>query len=210
MTPRHEASQSADVPLDLPIAARIQAAVERFGESDTIDRAIALLAGANAGEEFLLYVGGEHAQGVLDGAPPLYWPELWGARALLYVWSDTAVPAVTAGLSNQSWRVREMCLRVAAARELEVADRVVELTEDESPRVRAAAMRALGTVGAADQADTFATGVRDADRDVRRAAQEARDAWRARHPRDSAAVVSESPAEVSDVEPNSEAARTTE
>lgn len=195
MTPRHDASQPADVPLDLPIAARIRAAVERFGEPDTIDRAIALLAGANAGEEFLLYVGGEHAQGVLDGAPPLYWPELWGARTLLYVWSDSAIPSVAAGLSNQSWRVREMCLRVAAARQLEVVDRVVELTGDDSPRVRAAAMRALGTLGTSDHSETFSAGVRDADRDVRRAAQEARDAWRERHPRE---------------EPNSEAARTTE
>src|SRR3990170_5116831 len=90
--------------LDLPIADRVSAAVKRYGEPEVIARATALLAGVNAGEEFLLYAGGRHAKGVLDGAPPLYWPELWGARALLYVWADSAVPAVVAGLDNQAWR----------------------------------------------------------------------------------------------------------
>src|SRR3990170_3470528 len=129
--------------LDLPIADRVSAAVKRYGEPEVIARATALLAGVNAGEEFLLYAGGRHAKGVLDGAPPLYWPELWGARALLYVWADSAVPAVVAGLDNQAWRVREMCARVSQERKLEVAAKLVELTADDVPRVRSAAAPAL-------------------------------------------------------------------
>lgn len=188
MTHRHEADPTPDVPLEAPIGARISAAIDRFGGADTIDRAIALLSGTNAGDEFLLYVGGEHARGVLDGAPPLYWPELWGARALLYTWDESAVPAVTAGLTNQAWRVREMCVRVAVARGLEVADILIDLLADVSPRVRAASVRALGSLGTLDHADAIAAVVRDADRDVRRAAQEARDAFRARHPQDAEAA----------------------
>lgn len=186
MTPSHEAQHPADIPLvllQLPIAARINAAVERFGREDAIARAIALLAGANAGDEFLLYAGGEHARGVLDGAPPLYWPELWGARTLLYVWDDSAAPAVVAGLANQAWRVREMSVRVATQRALDVAPQLVELTADTHPRVRAAAARGLGTLGGEHHEDAITVVLRDADRDVKRAAQEARDAWRARHPR---------------------------
>ena len=221
MTPRQDAAPSSDshpVPLELPLGSRIAAAIDRFGEADTIDRAFELLAGANAGDEFLLFVGGEHARGVLDGAPPLYWPELWGARTLLYVWSEKAVPAVVAGLSNQAWRVREMSVRVALERRLDVAETLVELTADTSPRVRAAAVRALGSLGTADHADRIIALVRDADRDVRRAAQEARDTLRERHPSDTTGGhrtdAVESPADPAlpstDAETNAEAAHPTE
>ena len=185
MTPRQDASPSPDshpVPLELPLGSRIAAAIDRFGEADTVDRAIELLAGANAGDEFLLFVGGEHARGVLDGAPALYWPELWGARTLLYVWSEKAAPVVITGLSNQAWRVREMSVRVALERRLDVAETLVELTADSSPRVRAAAVRALGSLGTAEHAERIVALLRDAERDVRRAAQEARDTLRGRHP----------------------------
>lgn len=174
---------AAPVPLELPIAARIAAAVERYGEADTVGRAVGLLAGAHVGDEFLTYVGGEHARGVLDGAPALYWPELWGARTLLYVWDASAAPAVAAGLANQAWRVREMSVRVAIRRVLDVAPQLVILKSDPSPRVRAAAVRGLGVLGGPEHEDAITEILGDADRDVRRAAQEARDAWRARHPR---------------------------
>ncbi|HOT34120.1 MAG TPA: HEAT repeat domain-containing protein, partial [Rhodoglobus sp.] len=85
-----------DVPVDLPIEQRIAQAVAELGEPTVVLRALSLIAGNNEGEEFLLVVGGEHARGILDGAPVLYWPELWGTRALLYVWNDSAVIAVTA------------------------------------------------------------------------------------------------------------------
>lgn len=81
-------------------------------------------------------VGGEHARGILDGAPVLYWPELWGTRALLYVWNDSAVIAVTAALHNQAWRVREMAARVAAARGLDVAPILVGMLGDDPAGAR--------------------------------------------------------------------------
>ncbi len=163
------------VPIDLPIAPRLAAAVERFGASEVVERAIALLGGANAGDDFLLYVGGDHALGVLEGAPPLYWPEVWGARTLLYVWDDSASAAVSAGLGNQAWRVREMCARVSAERRLDVAPTLVALLADEVARVRAAAARALAVVGGAQHSEIVGALVRDPEKEVRRAAQQSRD-----------------------------------
>ena len=157
-------------------ATRVADAVTSLGESAVVERAIALLAGFNAVEEFLLVAGGSHAQGLLDGAPPLYWPEVWGARVLLYVWNDTATDAVLAGLQNQAWRVREMCCRVAAARHLAAAEYLRELLTDDTARVRAAAARALGVVGSAADVDVLARLFRDPEIDVRRAAQQARSA----------------------------------
>lgn len=169
-----------DLPIDLPTAERIHAAVALYGEAVVIDRAIALLRAKNAGKDFLLYAGGRHALGILDGAPALYWPELWGARALLYVWSDSAAPYVVVGLTNQAWRVREMCAKVILLRGLDVAPKLVRLTTDEVPRVRAAALHALAAQGTADHAETIAARLRDPDKDVRRAAQQARDVLAAR------------------------------
>ena len=144
-------------------------------------RSLSLIAGNNEGEDFLLYVGGEHARGILEGAPVLYWPELWGTRALLYVWNDSAVMAVTAALDNQAWRVREMAARVAAARGLEVEGILTGLLTDDVARVRAAAARALGAVGS--DVEALKPLLKDPEIDVRRGAQQAIDALRKRQPR---------------------------
>ena len=154
-------------------ASRVAVAVAASSEADVVERAIALLAGFNVGDEFLLVAGGEHAQGLLDGAPPLYWPEVWGARVLLYAYNDTARDAVLAGLQNQAWRVREMCTRVAAARAVAAQPQLRELLGDEVARVRAAAARALGVLGSASDVELLTTLFRDPEVDVRRAAQQA-------------------------------------
>jgi hypothetical protein len=169
-----------DVPVYLPIEKRIAAAVKDQGEAAVVLRAVSLIAGNNEGDEFLLVVGGEHARGILDGAPVLYWPELWGTRALLYVWNDTAVQAVTAALHNQAWRVREMAARVAAARGLDVAPTLIGTLADETPRVRAAAARALGALGSLEAVDDIRPLLTDPDIDVRRGAQQGIDGIRSR------------------------------
>jgi hypothetical protein len=171
-----------DVPVDLPIEKRLAAAVELYGEAAVVKRSISLIAGNNEGEDFLLYVGGEHARGILDGAPVLYWPELWGTRALLYVWDASAVTAVRAALGNQAWRVREMGARVAALRGLELVPALTELLTDEVARVRAAAARAIGDLGMLDDVDAIRPLLKDAEIDVRRGAQQGIDALRSRHP----------------------------
>ncbi len=175
--------EPAPVPVELPLEKRLAAAVERYGEANVVERALSLLAGNYEGEDFLLFVGGEHAQGILDGAPVLYWPELWGARALLYVWDESAGPAIIETLSNPAWRVREMGARVAAARELPAASALSGLLGDQVPRVRAAAARALGALGTADDMASIRTLLKDPEIEVRRAAQQSLDALRARFPK---------------------------
>ncbi len=168
----------APIPVDAPIERRIALAVERWGEADLVAKAIELAGGVHVAEEYLLVVGGDHAKGILEGAPVLYWPELWGVRALLYVWDDSATDAVTGSLHNQAWRVREMAARVAAARGLPVSAMLTGLLEDETPRVRAAAARALGVLG--DDVDVIRPLLKDPEIDVRRAAQQGMDGVRAR------------------------------
>ena len=169
-----------DIPLDLPTGERIAAAVDHYGEEVVAQNAIALLRAKNAGKDFLLYAGGRHALGILDGAPALYWPELWGARALLHVWDDAAAPYVVVGLGNQAWRVREMCAKVVLLRDLQVAPKLVRLTTDENPRVRAAALHALAAQGTEEHVETIAQRLRDSEKSVRQAAQQARDVLRER------------------------------
>ena len=156
------------VPLDASPGDRIALAIEIFGERDVADRAAALLSGTNEGEEFLLWVGGRHAQGILDGAPALYWPEVWGARTLLYAWDVPAGAVIQLGLANQAWRVREMCCRVVAARELPFGAELLALLTDEVARVRGNAARALGVVGSYDQALEVKKLLKDPELDVRK------------------------------------------
>jgi HEAT repeat protein len=160
--------ENQSVPLDASPGDRIALAIGQFGEASVADRATSLLGGNNEGEEFLLWVGGRHAQGILDGAPALYWPEVWGARTLLYAWADSAASAVRVGLGNQAWRVREMCCRVTAARELEFGEALLALLTDDVARVRANAARALGVVGDYDQAVELKKLLKDPELDVRK------------------------------------------
>jgi HEAT repeat protein len=156
------------VPLDASPGDRIALAIKKFGERDVADRAAALLRGTNEGEEFLLWVGGRHAQGILDGAPALYWPEVWGARTLLHAWDEPAGAVIRSALANQAWRVREMCCRVVAARELPFGAELLPLLTDEVARVRGNAARALGVVGDYNQALEVKKLLKDPELDVRK------------------------------------------
>jgi HEAT repeat protein len=73
-----------------------------------------------------------------------------------------------------------MCARVSQERALNVAVRIADLTEDDVPRVRIAALRALAAIGGPEHTETIAALLRDPDRDVRRAAQQSRDVLAAR------------------------------
>ncbi len=161
------------MPVDAAPTHRIAAAVGRFGEQEVAQRAAALLRGENVGEEFLLYVGGRHAQGILNGAPALYWPEVWGARTLTHVWDESAASAVETGLGNKSWRVREMCAKVAASRQLPFLAALEILLTDDVARVRGAAVLALGEVGEFEQAKAMKKLLKDSEVEVRRRAGEA-------------------------------------
>jgi hypothetical protein len=161
-----------EINLEDPLATRIALAVERFGEDGLVKHANGLLRGRNEGEEVLLYLGGRHARGILDGAPALYWPEVWGARALLHVWDDSAASAVLESVENQAWRVREMCLKVCAERKLGDTKVFKRRLTDENARVRSAAAHAVAAVGTAEDRALIEPLLRDPDKDVRRAAGE--------------------------------------
>ena len=169
-----------DIPLDLPTGERIAAAVAHYGEQTVALNALSLLRGENAGKDFLLYAGGRHGLGILEGAPTLYWPALWGARTLLHVWDDSATSDVIAGLNDQAWRVREMCARVVLLRDLPAVPELVRLTTDQNARVRAAALRALAAQGTAEHQAIIARRFSDPDKSVRPVAQQARDTLAAR------------------------------
>ncbi|MEO6999904.1 MAG: HEAT repeat domain-containing protein [Terracoccus sp.] len=103
-----------------------------------------------------------------------YWVRVWAARTLIYVWSPSRLADVVAALGDPAWRVREMCCTVAARWEVgQAADACLRLVDDETPRVRTAAVRVLGAVGEAEHAYGIRDALDDEDRAVRSAAERA-------------------------------------
>lgn len=131
------------------------------------------------------WVGGRAVRGWgsperLDGETA-YWARVWAARTLLYVWDDACAQAVVAGLNDPAWRVREMCAKVTARWEVgQAAESCALRVTDELPRVRAAAVRALGVVGEAEHAELLHEALEDTESTVREAAARALEAMRRR------------------------------
>ncbi|CAM3405836.1 HEAT repeat domain-containing protein [Stackebrandtia soli] len=125
------------------------------------------------------WIGGRHALselrvGRIAERGQDYWIRTWAARAFLYVWGPEAIPAVCAGLSDPAWRVREMSAKVVRLREIgEAADLLPELADDETPRVRVAALRAIPVVAEAEAAEAIRGRLDDDDDSVRDAAETA-------------------------------------
>jgi hypothetical protein len=118
----------------------------RRGTARLVAGCLELLHGRDADDDLVVAIGGPHARAVLDSGPaPVhrYWLRVWAARTLLYVWDDSAAAAVRDALSDDSWRVREMAVRVVARRLLgDALPAIAALRNDPVPRVRAAAARA--------------------------------------------------------------------
>ncbi|GAA4206816.1 HEAT repeat domain-containing protein [Actinocatenispora rupis] len=161
-----------DAPADLA-----RSTARRLGTDETVARCVTLLAHGDpfAETDFLVSLSGAAAASEMSRRTPdddptlLYWPRVWAARALVYVWSEDAVPAVVAALGDDAWRVREMAAKVVVAHEVGAAgDALVPLLTDPVPRVRSAAARALGTVGEAEHAPALRAAAGDDDPDVRR------------------------------------------
>jgi hypothetical protein len=130
----------------------------------------------------LRYLGGPAGDAVLAGSPSWrpYWSRVWAARGLLYVWHDDASGAVLGGLADKAWRVAEMCLKVSALRELPAGPDAVRLAGHELPRVRAAALRALGASGDVEHVAAAEDALDDGSEEVRRAAHRALETMRTR------------------------------
>ena len=129
----------------------------------------------HAHPEALLILGGDSGRSILEGGTSWkpYWARVWGARGLLYVWDDAAAPVVLERLGDEHWRVAEMCLKVSTLRELPCGDEAVRLAGHELPRVRSAAVRALGVCGDVEHLPAVHELLADPDEDVRKAAARA-------------------------------------
>ncbi|MGH9020764.1 MAG: hypothetical protein ACRDV0_07065 [Acidimicrobiales bacterium] len=101
--------------------------------------------GESVDEDLVRGLVGGHADLILsgrEGGIEGYWPRVWALRALLYAWLDRASLAVRDALDDESWRAREMALKVAVRRRVEVDEGSLDrLLADPVERVRAAARR---------------------------------------------------------------------
>jgi HEAT repeat protein len=164
--------------LDAPVGELVVELAGHLGVRGTVDLCVDLLQGADRNDhpDAIPYLTGLVFE---EGSPTTdpkhwkdYWVRTWGARGLLYVWDDSAAPAVVAGLDDEHWRPAEMCLKVSTRRELgEAGPRAAELALDaELPRVRAQALRTLGVVGDTEHVEVVRARLDDADPAVRRQA----------------------------------------
>jgi len=128
---------------------RITLECARRGKRALVADCVALLHGryADVDDDLIVALGGEHGQNVLIGynyGKGGYWPRVWAARALLYVWDSAATEAVIHATADDAWRVREMAAKVIARYRVgDALDAVAALRADTVPRVRAAAERAV-------------------------------------------------------------------
>jgi hypothetical protein len=124
----------------------IEAECGRRGATAVIDGCVRLIEGRDVDADLLLALGGPAARKFLGGVDHAdrYWLRVWGLRGLLWTWHDNAAAAVSAALSDESWRVREMAAKVVAKRSIgDAMSAVALLRTDPIPRVRAAAERAV-------------------------------------------------------------------
>ena len=123
--------------LEAPVGELVAELADHLGVRATVDLCVDLLEGADRNDhpDAMPYLTGV----VFDEESPIfypaqwkdYWVRTWGARGLLYVWDDSAAPAVVAGLDDEHWRPAEMCLKVSTKRELgEAGPRAAELAVD--------------------------------------------------------------------------------
>lgn len=144
-------------------------ACARWGEAEVVDGCTELLRHGRVvdGErlDLAMVLGGlTDREWLAGGKPPghAYWAPVWAARALLYVWNDTAAPAVVAALRDEQWRVRELAAKVVLARDVAgAAESLTRCTADPVPRVRVAAVRALAAVGEGEHAPALRAALDD-------------------------------------------------
>jgi HEAT repeats len=131
---------------------RIETECRRRGKPALAAGCIALLEGQEVDDGLVLALGGTPAEYVLsghDGGKDGYWPRVWAARGLLHVWDDRATAAIIHAAADDAWRVREMAAKVVARHRIDDAlNAMADLQNDETPRVRSAAARAITALAA--------------------------------------------------------------
>lgn len=119
----------------------------RRGRQALVDGCCRLIDGDDFDAGLIVALGGPHAQRLLDSGLPedqRYWLRVWAARGLLWAWEDSALSALLQAVRDEQWRVREHAAKIVARHGVTAALPAIEaLLDDEVPRVRAAARRAL-------------------------------------------------------------------
>lgn len=157
-----------------PIGARIMALDAQVGRARFVAVCVDLLGGADRTTyvpELRYLTGHEWTDHDPVRDPTVwkdYWVRTWGARGLLYCWADRASAAVVAGLADEHYRPAEMCLKVSARHDVAASGPgAALLTRHELPRVRAAAVRALGVVGDTEHSSDVLALIDDPEESVR-------------------------------------------
>lgn len=139
----------------------VSEAVAEFGIHSVVDTCLALLEGRVDFDLLpvpVAFVSGVHAEaltqrGGLSTRDQPYWPRVWGARGLRYVWLEYARPGIIQGLQDPAWRVREMSAKAIRQHRVRgCAEVLSERLGDESVRVRVATVQALGILGGQEHA----------------------------------------------------------
>ena len=131
---------------------RVTAECSRRGRDLVIAACVDLLEGRPdmVDDALVSALGGQAAQYVLaghEGGKAGYWPRVWAARGLIHAWDDSATAAVIHATRDSSWRVREMAAKAVARHHVrEASQAMAGLRNDEIPRVRAAAEKALADI----------------------------------------------------------------
>jgi len=173
--------------LEAPVGVLVEELAGHLGIDATVALCLDLLAGADRRDHLgaLPYLTGLTFEPGSPRLQPQRWPDhwvrTWGARGLLYVWSDDATDPVVAGLSDEHWRPAEMCLKVSTRRELgEAGPGALLLLDHPLPRVRGQALRTLGVAGDTEHVAAVRRALDDEQPDVRRHAARALERMSAR------------------------------
>jgi len=125
----------------------IEAECNARGRDAVVAGCIALLERRQVDPDLIVALGGPAAMWAAgDGkrGGPEYWLRVWAARGLLWVWDDSAQPAILAALTDEAWRVREMAAKVVARNGVgDAMPLLADLACDPVARVRSAASRAM-------------------------------------------------------------------
>ncbi len=116
------------------------------GEGAVVSGCVALLTGEDADPGLIHALGGPPARWAVEGGEggPAYWLKVWAARGLLYVYDESAAPAVIAALNDGHWRVREMASKVCGRQRIDAAlPLLADAARDPRPRVSRAAESAI-------------------------------------------------------------------
>ncbi|MDX2973766.1 HEAT repeat domain-containing protein [Kribbella solani] len=162
----------------------MRAAWAAYGEDTVVDWAVAFLRGDVSGEDaygvalprLVALTGSDNPGGWKTPVDPVnyYWIRVWAARVFLYVWRDDVVDTLLLAANDPAWRVREHVAKITAQRELgQLVDALLPMLTHDLPRVRAAAVRAIGAAGEYEHAAAIVPLTNDPDPSVRTAVQRA-------------------------------------